>query len=911
MRFYILGLSCLFFLACSESGSHSSSTDNLDDLPAFLEGMLPIPASNANVTLGTDNENAKPSERPQMKVEFDYNFYMAKSEVTCGEFDSLMRAETGLVLKCSNDSLPATDISYYDAVLFANAKSKAAGKDTAYTYSKSSFDEEKHCTGLESLVFSPEKEAFRLPTEAEWVFAANKFGKKKNSWTSDNSGYELHPVCAKATKKNELCDIMGNALEFVNDWMGNFCDTTYLNYVGASEGRAIGQRVVKGGSYRDASGAINLYSRGDIYTVTSGTRAEYVGFRLAYGAIPNASWAGDEGTDQTGTMKAVANFTRVRSLVGSFRVKLAFRNEVSGNLVFIDYSNGFSNIMEIKDTIKVYHPEISPDGRRVVFCTGLEGTSSKSQVYVRDLADAGTGLQKLDFENAAIPRWRILPDGDTVIVFVSDAGDNSVDATFKKKSTWQVSFAGEKFGTPQKLFDGAYHGGVSTDGSLAVSGSKLLRARITPFKGSARDTVWYNGEQACNVSLAKDDSHRTLFLDFGSETGRKFVGKSYRVHERILIADKKGKLIKSVASPKGFTFDHTEWVSGLKDYAIVTLVNVNDAHAKIALVNLETSDIVELVQGDELWHPSFWVCPMNAAYYDKLNLDSAGMYYVGQDAPLITHKMNAFWTISDIVEIVALGSSRVSVGFMAQEVKSGYAFNMATIPNDMDVIATLAENYVLPHCKNLKYLIVSLDFDLWSGGKDQNFNKNVGGNIGFEYDKSHSYWKNGVPSQYKELNAVYANGIDYLRDFMNENHGWIYIESGGWIVGGFNENPIIGDPAWSNARVWSKHLDRLKDLIDYAKKKNVVIIGVVFPQSPYYKKTGVFGRHGMLRSTAESLIDSLENWQKKYSNFVFVDENKMGDHDYTDEMAYDYDHLSYAGGQRITRKLDSLIQSMK
>ena len=148
---------------------------------------MPVSASDAKVTLGTDNENAKPSERPQMKVKFDYDFYMAKSEVTCGEFDRLMRAETGLVLKCSNDSLPATDISYYDAVLFANAKSKAAGKDTAYTYSKSSFDVEKHCTGLESLAFSPDKESFRLPTEAEWVFAANKFGKKKNSMT----GWEI------------------------------------------------------------------------------------------------------------------------------------------------------------------------------------------------------------------------------------------------------------------------------------------------------------------------------------------------------------------------------------------------------------------------------------------------------------------------------------------------------------------------------------------------------------------------------------------------------------------------------------------------------------------------------------------------------------------------------------------------
>ena len=100
-------------------------------------------------------------------------------------------------------------------------------------------------------------------------------------------------------------------------------------------------------------------------------------------------------------------------------------------------------------------------------------------------------------------------------------------------------------------------------------------------------------------------------------------------------------------------------------------------------------------------------------------------------------------------------------------------------------------------------------------------------------------------------------------------------------------------------------------MIDADKEKDVVLIGVVFPQSPYYKTTGSYGRHGMRRSTADSLIGVLHKWDEKYSNFVFLDENKMGDHDYSDEMAYDYDHLSYVGGQKLTRKLDSLIQSMK
>ena len=102
-------------------------------------------------------------------------------------------------------------------------------------------------------------------------------------------------------------------------------------------------------------------------------------------------------------------------------------------------------------------------------------------------------------------------------------------------------------------------------------------------------------------------------------------------------------------------------------------------------------------------------------------------------------------------------------------------------------------------------------------------------------------------------------------------------------------------------------MDRLKNLIEYAREKDVVLVGVIFPQSPYYKKTGSFGRYGMRRSTADSLTKVLKGWMKTYPNFMLVDENKMGNHDYTDDMAYDYDHLSIPGARKITMTLDSLI----
>ena len=118
-----------------------------------------------------------------------------------------------------------------------------------------------------------------------------------------------------------------------------------------------------------------------------------------------------------------------------------------------------------------------------------------------------------------------------------------------------------------------------------MSGVRLLRARIAKSSSTvldeATDTVWYNGEQACNVSLAHDGSKRVAFLDFGGNTGRKFANENYSTHQRLLVADSMGKLIKSIKAASGYTFDHSEWVSGSENSNIVaTLANVNGAHSK-------------------------------------------------------------------------------------------------------------------------------------------------------------------------------------------------------------------------------------------------------------------------------------------------------------------------------------------
>ena len=216
------------------------------------------------------------------------------------------------------------------------------------------------------------------------------------------------------------------------------------------------------------------------------------------------------------------------------------------NLAYVDFRRSSPRVVEIKDSLNVFHPDISPNGKLVAFSTGQEGVSGKSALYVRNLDAEGSNRVKLDVASAAIPRWRVLENGDTVIVYVTDAANNKEESSFKKTSTWQVKFANGKFGKPTKLFDGGFHGGISDDERLTVTGARLLRARMAS-KGStitskAVDSLWYNGEQACNVSLNKT-SKRTLFLDFAGETGKKFVGTKYRTHERLLIADSTGKLV--------------------------------------------------------------------------------------------------------------------------------------------------------------------------------------------------------------------------------------------------------------------------------------------------------------------------------------------------------------------------------
>lgn len=953
----------------SSAEIQESSSSNIVDIPELKpdtsKNFIYLSASSKKATLGTDDETARFKDHHSMDVLLNYNFYMGKHEATRAEYCELMNC------KYSKDSAnyPQVNITYYDVVLFANALSKKNHYDTVYTYNKAEFDSDGKCFFLENLVVHYNLDGFRLPTEAEWIYAASQNWNPAKSWNASTSTHVAHEVCSiTGLDSTAFCDMEGNVMEWVGDWSGNLFDTTITNYAGASSQNGFGERILKGGSFNSEITGITKFSRTDVYTVTSTSFADYVGFRLARGIIPNVIFLDAAGSSVKVVISALATTSDVSKITGTKRVKLVFRNDVTGNLAFIYYRDG-AVAAEIADTIDSYHPDISPDGKYVAFCTKAEGISGKSDLYVRKIDESGSGLVKLNVESAAIPRFRVLPSGDTVIVYVTDAGVNTELATWKSNSTWQVPFSNGKFGTPQKLYDGSYNGGVSENGRLAVSGARLLRT-----KNEGEEKVWYNGEQACNVSLSTDGTSRTLFLDFAGETGQKFVGESYKTHQRILVADSNGSLVSSVASPSGYTFDHSEWVRNA-NLSVATLTNVNGVHEKIVLIDMENGTIVNLVESDELWHPSMWIEKKNpqiassssepekkstessgsleissssssstptqtnssnsksssslansssslssssssilqtvsssSLIYIESNKDSTGVYSItgsSQHDLIMRYKMELLWQYKNESNVVVIGSSRPMDAVISNNFSEQFnVVNLAQTPNSIYGSRDFFKNYIYRHFTKIKYLIISLDIDFWykNSSTDNFFYSSYQRYKGYIYDKNHNYWE-GYNTENLWQASMDSPGSSQL-DFFIEEKGRYSIDTCAkdWApVTYTNENEFSTKESMSV----------LKEIIEMSAQRNITVIGVIFPMSPKFKETKTYGHYGLLRTAATGLVEELKNLETAYPNFVFFDENKFGDHDYTSDMFVDVQHLCPEGAKVITSRLDSLLQTLE
>ena len=127
---------------------------------------------------------------------------------------------------------------------------------------------------------------FRLPTEAEWEYAA-RGGKKSRScqysgssniadvaWYKDNSGNKTHPVGTKQANELGFYDMTGNVWEWCQDWYYSYVSSSQTNPRGAVSGSC---RVYRGGSwYYNARCCRSSYR----YCAAPDCRYYYLGLRL-------------------------------------------------------------------------------------------------------------------------------------------------------------------------------------------------------------------------------------------------------------------------------------------------------------------------------------------------------------------------------------------------------------------------------------------------------------------------------------------------------------------------------------------------------------------------------------------------------------------------------------------------------
>ena len=215
--------------------------------------MVRVEAGTFTMGATAEMKNPDDDEKPTHQVTLTNDYYIGKYEVTQALWKAVMGKNPSLF---KGDNLPVEQVSWDDCQEFISKLNRITGK------------------------------MFRLPTEAEWEYAARGGNKSRGyqysgsnnlldvAWCGDNSGSKTRAVGTKQPNELGIYDMSGNVDEWCQDWKGAYSSSSQVNPTGANSGS---YRVCRGGSW----GCIARICRSSYrYCGTPVSRYTFLGLRL-------------------------------------------------------------------------------------------------------------------------------------------------------------------------------------------------------------------------------------------------------------------------------------------------------------------------------------------------------------------------------------------------------------------------------------------------------------------------------------------------------------------------------------------------------------------------------------------------------------------------------------------------------
>ena len=289
MKAYFLKIACLLLVLLI--GAWWLSFGKQEDCTPDCTGHEFLIIQPGTFQMGSpESEAGRLFSEVQHTVTLTRGFRMLSTEVTQGQFESLMGYNPSRFRDCGSDC-PVENVNWYEAAAYCNALSAAEGLASCYT-----------CTGT-GVVVSCEPAAcatpydcsgYRLPTEAEWEYAARagtatatyngdldaehlNFEQPNDAldpiaWFYGNSGDVTHAMGTRIPNSWGLYDMSGNVFEWCHDWYGIY-PAESTDPRGVTTGV---NRVLRGGSWERSARSARAAFRESNYPVH---RSSSIGFR--------------------------------------------------------------------------------------------------------------------------------------------------------------------------------------------------------------------------------------------------------------------------------------------------------------------------------------------------------------------------------------------------------------------------------------------------------------------------------------------------------------------------------------------------------------------------------------------------------------------------------------------------------